>query len=280
MARLSNIKNVLVTLTEEGHSEASAALGYGMSLARSADAHVMVQAASVALDTPHARGSSVGAGLVNAENARVRALTEQIAEKTRGDAAMAGVICETEAPQMSYSALRDRLLVHARVSDVVVVDADLSILTVDGGLLRTLLFESGRPTIVIPKGFDHFTVDRVLVAWDGSAAAARAVGAAMPFLRVASEVEVVCYVGEKDLPESAAGADIGAALARHGVKVTVKELPAGDDVADRLREQAGMIRADLIVMGAFVHSPIREWLFGGVTQSMLTESPVPLFVAR
>jgi hypothetical protein len=207
----------------------------------------MVQAASVALDIPHANGSSAGAGLVNAENARLRAVTERIAGRTRGDATIAGVICETEAPQLPYAALRDRLLVHGRVSDVVVVDADLSILTVDGGLLRALLFESGRPTIVIPKGFDHFKIDRVLVAWDGSAAAAQAMGAAMPFLRAASEVEVVCYVGEKNSPESAAGADIGAALARHGIKVIVNELPAGDDVAARLREQAGMIRSDLIV---------------------------------
>ena len=118
------------------------------------------------------------------------------------------------------------------------------------------------------------------MAWDASATAARAVAAALPFLKAAGSVEIVCYVGDKDIPRSAAGADLAVALVRHGVNATAKELPAGDDVATRLREQAAFYRADLIVMGAFVHSPIREWFFGGVTQALLKNSVTPLLVAH
>ncbi|RXF73197.1 universal stress protein [Hansschlegelia zhihuaiae] len=277
---LSGLKNVLVVMNEEGQGERSAALAYGLSLAQAAQAHVTVQAGTVKLDLPSARGSSVVAGMVAAENRRLRELATRIADESRAEAAMAGVICETDATQLDYAHLKARALAQARVNDVTIVDADPSVLTIDGGLLRTVLFDSGRPSIVVPKGCDAFAADRIVVAWDGSASASRAVASAMPFLRAASEVEVVCYIGEKDLSDSAAGADLAAALVRHDVNVSAKELAAGGDVARRLCEQVGLIRADMIVMGAFVHSPVREWLFGGVTQSMLKTTPVPLFMAR
>lgn len=146
--------------------------------------------------------------------------------------------------------------------------------------VRALLFDGGRGVVVVPKGFERFDINRVVIAWDGSAAASRAVAAAMPFLDAAEEVEVACFVGEKELPKSAAGADLAAALARRSVNVVAKDLATRGAVAARLREQATFFGADMIVMGAFVHSPIREWLFGGVTQSMLEASPVPLLMAR
>jgi nucleotide-binding universal stress UspA family protein len=280
MPQLWNVKNVFVVFNEEGQGELSSALGYGLSLAQAADAHVTVHASSVSLDLPSAHRSSAVAGLVAEENARVRQLSEKVGEKMRGDAAMAGVVCDTEALQATYVRVKSQTLAKARVSDIIVVDADPSILTVDGGLLRMLIFESGRPTIVTPPGSSVFACDRIIVAWDGSAAAARAVAAAMPYLKASSEVEVVCYLGEKELSRSAAGADLAVALVRHGVKATVKGLTSGDDVAKLLCEQAALFRADMIVMGAFVHSPIRQWLFGGVTQSMLSDTPVPVLLSH
>ncbi|GBD49623.1 universal stress protein [Methylopila sp. Yamaguchi] len=280
MPKVANIKNVLIALNEEGEGRPSDALSYGLALGKATDAHVSVQAASVKLDIPSAHGSAVVAGLVHQENRRLQELTRRIAETTRAEGAMAGLICEVDAPQLTYAELKAAALAQARVNDVVVVDADPSAMTVDGGLLRALVFESGRPVIVVPRGSQTFACDRIVVAWDASAAAARAVAAALPFLKAAASVEIVCYVGDKDVPRSAAGADLAVALVRHGVNATVKELPAGNDVGARLREQAGIHRADLIVMGAFVHSPIREWIFGGVTQEMLKNSGAPLLVAR
>ena len=275
-----DVKNVLVVTHEEGDGGRSSALSYGLSLARAAGAHVTAQAGTVKLDLPSAHGSAVVAGMVAAENRRLRELAERVAEQSRADSAMAGVICDTDASQLSYADLKARAIAQARVADVSIVDADASVVTIDGGLLRAVLFDSGRPTIVVPKGHDDFRGERVIIAWDGSAAASRAVASAMPFLKAASEVEIVCYVGEKDLSRSAAGADLAVALVRHGVNVAAKELPAGRDVAERLCEQASLYHADLIVMGAFVHSPLHEWLFGGVTQAILRGSPTPVLMAR
>lgn len=280
MPRELDVKNLLIVTHEEGDGGQSAAIAYGLSLAQAASAHVLVQAGSVKLDLPSGRTSSVVAGLLADENRRLRELTERIAEQSRADSAMAGVICETDAEQLTFAELQARAVTRARLADVTIVDADASALSVDGGLLRAVLFDSGRATIVVPQSCRTFANDRVIVAWDGSVAASRAVAFALPFLKAASEVEVVSFVGEKDLSRSAAGADLACALVRHGVNVAAKELPTGRDVAERLREQVGLYRADMVVMGAFVHSPLKQWLFGGVTQAILKSSPVPVLMAR
>jgi nucleotide-binding universal stress UspA family protein len=102
----------------------------------------------------------------------------------------------------------------------------------------------------------------------------------LPFLRAAEVVEVVAVMGEKDLPTTVTGADIAPHLTRHGVNVTVRTLPAlNGDVAETLRNHATLTRADMIVMGGYVHSRLRELVFGGVTQSLLKQSPVALFLS-
>ena len=275
-----NVKNILIATHEEGDGSTSSALAYGLSMAKAADGHLMVQAGSVKLDLPSGRTSALVGAMVSAENHRLRDLVSATSGHARADAAMAGVLCDTDETQLTYAELKARAIAQSRVADITVVDADPSALTVDGGLLRALLFEGGRGMVVVPKGFERFDINRAVIAWDGSAAASRAVAAATPFLEAAEEVEVVCFVGEKELPKSAAGADLAAALGRRGVNVVAKELATRGAVAERLREQAMFFGADMIVMGAFVHSPIREWLFGGVTQSMLEATPVPLLMAR
>jgi nucleotide-binding universal stress UspA family protein len=280
MSNLENVKTVLIALYEDGEDSRSSALGYGLSLARAAGAHANLQAASVKLDVPSTPISSVLAEYVVAENQRIHRVAERIATDARRDGALSGLICETSAPQLTYLQLQERTLAQARVSDVVVADASTGVVTVEGDLLRTLLFESGRPTIVVPAGHDAFACRRIIVAWDGSQAAARAVAAAMPYLRAADEVAIVACVEDKELAVSTPGVDLAAALVRHGVTLTVKELNAGPSAADRLREQTSLFRADMLVMGAFVHSPFRQWLFGGVTQAMLKNPPVPLLMAH
>jgi nucleotide-binding universal stress UspA family protein len=102
----------------------------------------------------------------------------------------------------------------------------------------------------------------------------------MPFLRAAEVVEIVSVTEPEELHMSVPGAEFAPHLARHGVNVTVVDVPVTDGVAETLRNQAKMLRADMIVMGAYGHSRIRELLFGGVTRSLLKSSPAPLFLAH
>ena len=276
-----NIHSILIGLTQESDpEEASSALGYGLSLAREAGAHVTVQAASLKLILTHAFVSKIAAGLVAAENRRLDALENAVADTVRQEAATSGLACTTEAPQLAYPDLVRGFAALARMHDLTVLDAEPVALAVDRGLIEAVLTDSGRPLIVVPPGREVFAGTRVVVAWDGSAKAARALNDAMPFLRAAEQVELVSVTGEKELENTVPGTEIGPHLTRHGVNATVLDLPAMDgDVAETLRNHAILTRADMIVMGAFVHSRLRQMVLGGTTQSLLKQCPVPLFLS-
>jgi nucleotide-binding universal stress UspA family protein len=278
---IDNLKNILIGMTEEGDkNEVSSALGYGLSLARDAGAHATIQAASVKLVLTQSFVSDFAAGLVTAENKRLDGLAAAAAERARQEASSSGVSCITEAPQLSYPDLIRSFTALARVHDLTVLDAEPVAAAVDRGLIEQVLFESGRPLIVVPAGSGTFRCRRVAIAWDGSAKAARALNDAMPLLRAAEAVEVVCVTGEKDLSKAIPGSEVAPHLTRHGVAVTVADIQARDgDVAETLRDHARLFGSDMIVMGAYVHSRLRQMMLGGVTQSLLKSCPVPLFLS-
>ncbi|MGE4371697.1 MAG: universal stress protein [Xanthobacter sp.] len=277
---LHNIKSVLVGMTEEGMDEPSSALSYGLSLAHQAAAHATIQAASLKVVMGSAFISSVARELVAGHNQRLRDAAEQLAIRAMGDATAAGVNCSVETPQLSYTELVNAAVAQARLQDVSILDAETDTINADRGLIEALVFNSGRPLIVVPAGVEEFRCERVLIAWDGSSRAARALNDAMPILKSATTVELVSVVSKEDLQENVPGAEIAPHLVRHGVNVTVKGLAVSDDgAAATLRDQASLFNADMIVMGAFNHSIMRQWMLGGVTQELLKECKVPLFMS-
>src|SRR5437763_17215486 len=123
-------------------------------------------------------------------------------------------------------------------------------------------------------------IDRGLVCWDGSRNAARAVGDAMPFLRRSKTVEVLS-IGEQPKSREILGADIAQHLARHGVKVEVKDIVAADmDAANTILSHAADISADFMVMGGYGHSRLREFVLGGVTRSILKTMTLPTLLSH
>jgi nucleotide-binding universal stress UspA family protein len=239
-----------------------------------------VQAASVRLALTSARVSKFAAGLVTAENRRLQELAEAAARSAQADAAVAGIDCTVESPHLGYGDLLNAFRGQARLNDLTILDAESETVNLDRGLMEALLMDSGRPLLIVPPGQDAFRTRRIILAWDGSARAARAAVDALPLLRAAEGVDVVSVTGEKDLADAVPGAGIATHLARHGVAATALEVEAQDgDVAQALRNTAVRSGADMIVMGGYAHSRLREMMFGGVTHSLLKQSPVPLFLA-
>ena len=149
-------------------------------------------------------------------------------------------------------------------------------------LIEALLFQSGVPTLLVPtKGVSELRTEKAIVAWNGSAQAARAVRAAMPLLANTKSV-IVAIVDEGAAPtEIAQGTDIGAYLARHGLDVDVRVIAnahegAGAAILNLAREE----EATWLVMGAYGHSRIRQFLLGGVTRHVLARSPLPILMAH
>jgi len=173
----------------------------------------------------------------------------------------------------------------ARVCDLIVVQqADPN---ADSGLLadvEALLFESGRPVLFVPYAVSvDCAFRKVLLAWNGSQQAARAAFDALPFIRAAEETEVLSLDVSDDADQDAAvaGADIAAALARHGAKVTYSSgFSAGIGAGEAIENRIADMRADLLVMGAYSQSRLKEFFFGGATRTLLQSMPVATLMSR
>ncbi|KQT53357.1 universal stress protein UspA [Methylobacterium sp. Leaf456] len=275
---LAALRDILVGTTVEGeYDEASAAIGYGLTLARAAGAHLTVQSASWCLAGDDAWLGDFDDDGFPLIDRRLDALARSVAERATGDAAQAGLVCTTETPSLPYPEVVNRLADRARLHDLTILDAGPRGYDLDRETIEKALSASGRPVIAVPPGHGAFAARRVIVAWDGSAQAARAANDAMPFLRAAEAVEIVS-IGEE--PDAVPGAEFAPHFARHGIGVTVNDLPRQGSIAETLRIEAGLFRSDLIVLGAYRHSRAREFFFGGVTRSLLKHAPVPLFLSH
>lgn len=150
---------------------------------------------------------------------------------------------------------------------------------------ETIIFGSGHPTIVLPqerKGSGPVALDKVIVAWDRSRPAARSISDAMPILQKAKHVRLLTVFGEKSIASEGSGAEFARHLALHGVvNVAVDEVDAeGRTIGEVLQTQAKIHEIDLIVMGAYGRSRLREFILGGATKSMLTHPPTTLFLSH
>lgn len=148
-------------------------------------------------------------------------------------------------------------------------------------ITEAALFESGRPVLIVPYiQRTGIKLDRVMLCWDGSRNAARAVGDAMPLLERAGRVDVVT-VDTKERRNTIRGAQIADHLARHGLKVDLKPIVAPDsDVANVVLSQAADSEANLIVMGGYGHTRLREFILGGATRGMLESMTVPVLMSH
>ncbi|MBW3098820.1 universal stress protein [Pseudohoeflea coraliihabitans] len=149
---------------------------------------------------------------------------------------------------------------------------------------HTLLFEGGAPVLVLGEdGRFAAPLRRVLIAWDGSREAARAVKDALPFLTAAEEVIVLIVDAERlaDIDRPTPGADLAASLARHGVNVQIETVGRGErGVSQVISDRVKAHGVDLLVMGAYAHPRLRDWLFGGVTHSVMDAVPVATLLSR
>jgi nucleotide-binding universal stress UspA family protein len=150
--------------------------------------------------------------------------------------------------------------------------------------VEALLFESGRPVLFVPYAVSvNCAFNKVLVAWDGSHQAARATFDALPFIAEADETEVLSIdAADHERQDSAvAGVDIATALSRHGARITFSsERSAGLSTGEAIESRVAETRADLLVMGAYSHSWLKEFFFGGATRTLLRSMPTATLMSR
>ncbi|MBM3530520.1 MAG: universal stress protein [Alphaproteobacteria bacterium] len=150
-------------------------------------------------------------------------------------------------------------------------------LTIEGAL-----FGSGRPILVVPYiQKAGLKLDRVMVCWDGSRAAARAIGDAMPFLERAKAIEIVTVAKQQEPADELPGVDISRHLARHKISVDFKRIVANDiEISSAILSYAADAGTDFVVMGGYGHSRLREFVLGGATRGILESMTVPVLMSH
>jgi nucleotide-binding universal stress UspA family protein len=205
----------------------------------------------------------------------LRIMSDQLADmgKKFTAAAEAGRPAEWRA---GFEQPTEFLVREARAADLVIVGRD----RIPGDFYRTLdpgavILRIGRPVLVVPAGIDHLKAERVVVGWKDTREARRALHDSLPLIREASSVAIVEIVdfGDEELAQAHID-DVTRYLAGHHVPVTVKTTAhSPGPVHDELIRIAQEMNADLIVAGGYGRSRLGEWVFGGVTQGLLTASP-------
>jgi nucleotide-binding universal stress UspA family protein len=209
--------------------------------------------------------------------------TQQLLAAFQDAAMKRGVFQERISEQCLTSQVPDVLIEYARLRDLTIIPVPEGD-HVDQWYSESIIFGSGRPTIVLPhtrRRTAPFALDNVIVAWDFSRPATRAITDAMPILEKAKRVCVLTVSNEKAIGTRRSGAELAKHLARHGVDVVLDEVDAkGRRIGEVFEAQVTYRSADLLVMGAYGHSRIREFILGGATKSMLARPPVPIFLSH
>ena len=174
---------------------------------------------------------------------------------------------------------------HARYVDLTVVGQGRDLVNAPYDLAflpEELVLGVGRPVLVVPRYGTFETVgERVLIAWNGSREATRAVHDAIPLLQLATKVTVLSVDPERDSGSRVPSADIALHLARHGVAAEAASTVGLDiGVGDLLLSRAADLGVDLIVMGAYGHARVREMVLGGATRHMLQHMTVPVLMSH
>lgn len=150
-------------------------------------------------------------------------------------------------------------------------------------LIEQVLFDSGRPVLIVPYiQKTQLKLDRAVVGWDGSRAATRAINDAKPFLRRAGSVEILIVRDHKVRDHNELrGIEIANHLARYDIKVDIKVITALDiGVAGAVLSHVADSAADLLVMGGYGHSRLREFILGGVTRGMFRSLTIPALISH
>lgn len=277
-----DFKTILIGLapSDDSVGEATPALGFGLGLARRFGGSTTLFVFVPKVTVPYSAIGGFAADVVGTENDRRRKLAEATAKTAEGAAQQAGIGFAVESPDLFFEDLTKRFNHLTRLHDVSILDAGAETLAEARYGIEEALFNSGRPVIVVPKNGGNPEPRRISIAWDGSARSARAVADSLPLLAAAQKVTVVVVTGEKDLSANTSGEELVTYLAKHGIVAELAKLPVEKgDVAATLRQHITTSGAEMLVMGAFVHSWFRQTVLGGVTRSLLEETPVPLFMA-
>ncbi|WP_136657110.1 universal stress protein [Nitratireductor sp. XY-223] len=276
-------KTVLVILRSE--EDCDHVLDEALQLTRTFGSHLIGLHAEAAVKVSYAAPIEIpDASVFNVDQEEIDVRMSEMGAKFKEK-------CEREGVSWEWRPIRSlsgdnalSALSSARCADIVVVRQHEEEKEEDFADLEALVLEGGRPVLFVPYiNRKAEPIKQAIVGWNGSREAARAVWDALPLLTAAESVEILSVDPEENAEQSKAmaGAEIAAALTRHGANVSVNtEISDGLPAAAIIQNRMADTGADLLVMGAYSKSRLREYLFGGVTRTMLQSMPNLTLMSR
>ncbi|SIT17769.1 universal stress protein [Insolitispirillum peregrinum] len=279
-----SLKTIMVVMDTTAGVEQR--LDIALQLAQSHDAHLTGLCVRTTPYVPQFVMGQLGPEVAEAQRKWSIEAAETAQKLFESKAAAAGVRYEWRAVD---GQLLEQTSLHAKYADLVVVsqfDPDGEMADGQDQLVDHLVLDAGRPVLVVPYCGTFASVGKtVMVAWNATREATRAVSDALPFLQKADRVNVVAVNphggtgrnGHGEIPS----ADICLSLARHGVKADAQSIEAHDmQVGDTLLSRITDEGVDLLVMGAYGRSRLRELVLGGATRHVLRHMTVPVLMSH
>ena len=247
------MRNVFVVLSPAVGDQLSAAMEYALALAYAQKAHlsVLIEKIETYPPAPPPEPNNMQADEIVVEPPSLAEGLTRTVKLVRSAANFANVPCEVVG-RGEFASLREGLIYVAQVRDVLIIDVYQPLQPPRKDLVASVLFGSGRPLILVPQGAREFAVDKIVIAWDATRSAVRAVHDALPLLAQAREVAVVSVIDDKAfIPDT--GSLLCDYLAQWDVVASFNSISRGDlNIGMALLAYARRIDANLLVMGAFV----------------------------
>ena len=276
-------KDILLTLTSYPDPTPVSVLDDAVSIAATLGAHLAAVSCEVHVEVSghFLAGSIVNIpGIIAGEAQKSRKNAKDLLAAFDAAAEKSGVLHETFMEKCPTYQVADLLVDYARLRDLTIVPVPESY---DQWYAETVIFGSGRPTLILPEAprSRPFELGTVVVAWDFSRAAARAVSDAIPLLERARKVRIVTVTNEKNLDTKHSAEELAKNLARHRIDVLLDQVDAnGRPIGEVLETYVLSHQADVLVMGAYGHSKWREFVLGGATKSLLSKPPLPILLSH
>jgi nucleotide-binding universal stress UspA family protein len=275
------VRDILLAFTSYPDPTPVSVIGNAIALAAGLDAHIAAISCEAHVQVPGTFISfGIAEGLAAGEAHKSRESAQAQLAAFDAAAQKAGVLRETIFEKCLTSEMPHRFVEYARMRDLTIVPAPAAHVQ---WLAEAIIFGSGRPTLVLPEISRPKPprLDHVIVAWDFSRPAARAVADAIPLLEKAKRVHILTVMNEKAIDSNRSSAELARNLAHHGIDVVLDKIDAaGQPIGRILRTQAASGDADLLVMGAYGHSRFREFILGGATRDILANPPVPVLFSH
>lgn len=219
-------------------------------------------------------------GLVSGVLAQCRARGEALKRAMEDELGRLGVALRTTETDGMMGHIDDAGLAQARCHDLTLIGINTTD-TSSQVTAERVIFGSGRPALLVPEDEGPSAFRHVLIAWDGSRVAARTVADARDVLRLAEVVTIVSVTDDKPLPYGAPESLLAEYLSHHDVQaLTAQVRRNGRPIAEALQDHARDIGADVIVMGAFGHSRVRDFVLGSATGGVLRDLRLPVLLSH